>query len=155
MLHRALCVFAVCPILVALAAADDKPAGDAKEMQGTWQAVNIEANGEKSPDDQIKEMSIVISGGELAVKPDGEGRKCKFKLDAGKSPKTIDLVPHDGPRKGQTVVGIYSLKDGRLSLCINIFGEDPAKRPTEFKTRERDGVGLLTLERAKPSGERK
>jgi uncharacterized protein (TIGR03067 family) len=150
MLNRVLCVFAACSFTAVFVVADDKSANDAKDLQGVWQAVDLEANGERSPADQVKELQIVIKADEIfAVKPGGEDPRNKFKLDSSKTPKTIDLTPLDEPRKGKIVAGIYSLKNGRLTLCINIFGEDPALRPTEFKTQARDGVALVTLERAK------
>jgi uncharacterized protein (TIGR03067 family) len=151
MLHRALCIVAVSIFATVVAVADDKGANDAKNLQGTWQAVDLEANGEKKPDDETKEGQIVIKGDELfGVKPSGEDPKNKFKLDSSKTPKTIDLTPIDGPNKGKTFAGIYSLKDGQLRLCINIFGKDITQRPTEFKTQAGDGVAFVTLERAKP-----
>ena len=148
MLNRVLCVFAACSFVAVMAAADDKSANDAKKLQGAWQAVEIEANGEKSPADQVKELKIVIKGDEIfVVRPKGEEPRNKFKLDPGKTPKTIDVIPIDGQDKGTIHAGIYSLTKGRLTLCLNIFGKDPALRPTEFKTKASDGVGLVTLER--------
>ena len=131
-------------------AADDKSANDTKDLQGVWQAVDLEGNGEKSPADQVKELKIVFKGDEVfVVKPSGEDPKNKFKLDPSKIPKTIDVIPIDGSDKGKIHAGLYSLKKGRLTLCLNIFGKDPALRPAEFKTKASDGVGLITLERAK------
>ena len=133
-----------------LVAAEPKSANDAKNLQGTWQAVDLEANGEKRPDDQAKELQIVFKGDEVfAVKPEGEGRKVKFKLDPSKTPKTIDLIAIDGSDKGKIAAGIYSLKHGKLRVCVNLFGKDTTQRPTEFKTQSGDGVGFVTLERAK------
>ena len=150
MSSRVLCIFTVCLFVAGIAAAGDKSANDAKDLQGVWQAVDLEANGEKSPADQVKELKIVFKGDEVfVVKPSGEDPKNKFKLDSSKTPKTIDVIPIDGSDKGTIHAGIYSLKKGRLTLCINIFGKDPALRPTEFKTKASDGVGLITLERAK------
>lgn len=151
MWNRVLCTFAACSFIAVIAVADDKSANDAKDLQGVWQAVDLEGNGEKQPADQVHELQIVIKADEVfAVRPRGEDPRNKFRLDSTKAPKTIDLTPVDGPRKEQIVPGIYSLKNGRLTLCINIFGKDsPAKRPADFKTREGDGVVLVTLERAK------
>jgi uncharacterized protein (TIGR03067 family) len=132
-----------------LVAAEPESANDAKSLQGTWQAVDMEANGERKPDDEIKELQIIFKGNDLAIKPDGEGRKCKFTLDSSKTPKAIDLIPCDGDGKGKTFPGIYSLENGKLRLCLNIFGKDLSKRPTEFKTQAGDGTGFVTLERAK------
>jgi uncharacterized protein (TIGR03067 family) len=133
-----------------LVAAEPKSADDAKSLQGTWQAVDLEANGEKRPDDQAKELQLVFTGDEVfAVKPQGEDPRNKFKLDSSKSPKTIDLIPCDGESKGKRFAGIYDLKDGQLRLCINIFGQDSTQRPTEFKTKAGDGVVFATLKREK------
>ena len=150
MFHRVPCICAACFFTTVIALAGEKSANDNKNLQGTWQAVDLEANGQKSPDDQVKELQIVIKGDEIfAVKPEGEGRKCKFKLDSSKTPNTIDLSPLDGPDKGKTAAGICSLKNGQLRLCVNIFGQDTAQRPKEFKTQAGDGVVFATLERAK------
>ena len=133
-----------------LIAAEPKSANDAKDLQGTWQAVDLEANGEKKSNDEIKESKVVIQGDEIfAVKSKGEDPHLKFKLDSSKTPKTIDLIPIDGPDKGKMFPGIYSLENGKLRLCLNIFGKDLSKRPTEFKTQAGDGTGFATLERAK------
>jgi uncharacterized protein (TIGR03067 family) len=149
MLSRVLCTFAMCFFTVGTALAGDESPADAKNLQGTWQAVDLEANGERKPDDQIKELQLVINGDDLAIKPEGEGRRCKFAFDSGKTPKTIDLIPLDGSGKGKTFAGIYSLQNGKLRICINIFGKDPGQRPKEFKTQAGDGIGFATLERVK------
>ncbi len=133
-----------------LVAAEPESANDAKTLQGTWQAVDFEANGERKPDDEIKESKVIIQGNELfAVKSKGEDPHLKFKLDSSKTPKTIDLIPIDGPDKGKMFPGIYSLENGKLRLCLNIFGKDLSKRPAEFKTQAGDGTGFVTLERVK------
>jgi uncharacterized protein (TIGR03067 family) len=133
-----------------LVAAEPKSANDTKNLQGTWQAVDLEANGEKRPNDQIKELQIVFKGDLVfTVKPEGEGRKVKFKLDSSKTPNTIDLIAIDRSDRGKVAAGIYALKDGRLRVCVNLFGKDTTQRPTEFKTQAGDGTGFVTLERAK------
>jgi hypothetical protein len=56
------------------------------------------------------------------------------------------LTVQEGRDTGKTVPGIYAFHEGRLMLCINIFG-DPMHRPSEFKSYDRDGVGFATLKR--------
>ena len=86
-------------------AADDKSANDTKDLQGVWQAVDLEGDGEKSPADQVKELKIVFKGDEVfVVKPSGEDPKNKFKLDPSKIPKTIDVIPIDGSDKGKIML---------------------------------------------------
>ena len=151
MLPRVLNILAVCVFTAAMAAADDKTPPDTQELQGVWQAVSLEGNGEARAEDEAKQLQIVFKGDEIfAVKPTGEDRHLKFKLDPGKTPKTIDLIPSEGSDKGKTAAGIYCLKDGRLRVCINIFGQDTSQRPKDFKTQAATGVVAGTFERAKP-----
>ena len=150
MSYRVICALAAVYFAVVIAVADET-SNEAKDLQGTWQAVDLEGNGQKSPADQVRELKIVIRGDEIyAVKPQGEDPRSKFKLDPNKQPKAIDLFPQDQADPGRMVAGIYSLRNGQLRLCINLFGKDTAQRPKDFTTKEGDGVGLITLERVKP-----
>ena len=132
-----------------LAAAQAVLADDAKDLQGTWQVVSLEANGENKAADEFKGWKFVFEGEEgWLVKPEETSQKFKFTLDAAKAPKTIDLIVQDGDDKGKVAPGIYGFNKGQLRLCINIFG-DPSYRPMDFKTQDRDGAGFAVLERVK------
>jgi uncharacterized protein (TIGR03067 family) len=148
---RPQCAFVLVAFLftTGIALAKEPPSGDARGLQGTWQMVDLEANGEKKPPEDIQGWKIIFEEDELwLVKPSGADPRLKFKLDPTKGPKTIDLIVQEGKDKGKVAPGIYALDNGRLRLCINIFG-DLSYRPGEFKTREGDGVGFATLERVK------
>ena len=135
-----------------IAFADGKSGDVAKSLQGTWQAVYLETNGEKSSDDQTKDLKIVFQGDHVfSLKLDGENPKVKFRLDTGKNPHTIDLIPIDGKDPAKIATGILALENGKLRLCLNLFGKDTTKRPTEFKTHSGDGTGIgyAILERVK------
>ena len=148
MLRRAFFLCAALCLVPALAvAAKSSPNSTEKDLQGTWQAVDAEGNGGKLDEDKIKETQIVIESNTLGIKPDGEGRKTTFTVDSGKMPGTINLIPLDGGRKGTIVPGIYSMQDGQLKICINIWGKDPTLRPSEFKTQQGDGCVFVTLKR--------
>lgn len=124
-------------------------ADDAKDLQGTWRVVSLEANGESKPPEEFEGWKFVFEGDQAwLIKPEETGPKLKFKLDADKNPKTIDLIVQEGDDRGKVAPGIYGLKDGKLRLCINIFG-DPSYRPSEFKTQDHDGAGFAVLERVK------
>jgi uncharacterized protein (TIGR03067 family) len=148
MLRHVLFLCAAFCLIPALAVAE-KPSANSteKDLQGTWQAVDAEGNGARLDEDKIKETQIVIESNTLGIKPDGEGRKTTFTVDAGKTPGTINLIPLDGGRKGSIVPGIYSMQDGQLKICINIWGKDPTRRPAEFKTQQGDGCVYVTLKR--------
>ncbi len=51
--------------------------------------------------------------------------------------------------RGRTSACIYTLEKGRLTIR---YGNDPTRRPTEFKTREGDGGSVIVLERVGPKG---
>jgi uncharacterized protein (TIGR03067 family) len=150
MQKRVLCVLVAFCFSGLFAGAGSKPVDPSKKnLEGTWQAVDGEANGKKLPADQVEELQVVITSDKLEIKPDGEGRKTTFKLNSSGTPKTIDLTPLDGDRKGTIVPGIYSLQDGQLKLCINIWGKDPSQRPTAFQAQEGDGFVFVTFQRKK------
>ncbi len=129
-----------------LASAGDKPSVQ-EELQGTWQMVDLEGNGEKKPADEVQGLKIVFEGDRLwLIKPEGADPKLKYHLDPAK--KTIDLTVLEGKDAGKVVPGIYSLEKGQLRLCINIFG-DSSIRPSEYKTQQGDGAVFATLERSK------
>ena len=130
MLRHILFLCAAFCLVPALAVAEkSNPNNTEKALQGTWQAVDGEGNGEKLDEDKIKETLIVIEANTLGIKPDGEGRKTTFTVDSSKTPGTINLIPLDGDRKGSIVPGIYSVQDGQLRICINIWGKDATDAP--------------------------
>lgn len=131
--------------------AGEKKADDRQALQGTWQAVDIQANGHRSPDDQIQELKVVFEGDTLyAVKGQSADPRHRFKLDVSKDIKTIDISPLDNPAPERRGPGIYALDKGQLKVCVNLFGKDPKVRPTTFQTHEGDGIIFATFERVKP-----
>jgi uncharacterized protein (TIGR03067 family) len=136
----------------ATAHAADPAADEVKELQGTWQAVEIETQGKKvskdSPD--VKNLRFVFDGQKITLPfPGGGSRKQTYKLDATKSPKEIDITSLDGQEKDQTAACIYKLDGDHLTICIPYFTKDPSRRPKEFKTGADDGMMVISLERAK------
>jgi uncharacterized protein (TIGR03067 family) len=131
--------------------ADEPKAGvkDKEALEGLWQAVDLEANGQKAPAEAVKAFQIRIKGDQLVFNPASENRKHTFAIDAAAKPKAMDLTPGDGPAKGQRLpCAIYKLDGDKLTICLDKEGK-AGKRPTEFKTAAGDGFALLTLERVK------
>lgn len=152
MLARCLLVLAVCGLALPTCPADDAAAKAVKELEGEWRLVEAELGGKKMPEDEAKDLRMVIKGEAISIRhSDNDERKREktFKLDPTKSPKQIDITSLDGQEKDQTAACIYSLEKGRLKLCIPYFTKDPSQRPTEFKTKDGDGVMLMVLERVK------
>ena len=120
-------------------------AGEMQKLQGTWQAVALERNGEKLSAEAAKRFRIVIQKDTITFNPDAAPRSATFRLGPTSKPKAIWLTP-SGTTEKETVRGIYSLEDGRLQLCVD---NDQGKTiPTEFATKPASGLMLLVLERA-------
>src|SRR5262249_37615992 len=96
---------------------------DAKELEGEWQLVQFEREGERSNPYRVRAIRTVyvFKGGQITERgEESAGRnwrsgsysqKYQFKLDPSKSPKEIDKQ-----EIGKTArwLGIYSLDKGRL-----------------------------------------
>ncbi len=119
-----------------------KEADDLPKLQGTWQAVALEHNGEKLSADAVKKFRVIIRDNTITFDPDGNKREASFSLGTSGESKSIFLKTDP---KASKVRGIYALEDGRLKLC---FDNDEGKTtPTEFATTPDSGLTLITLER--------
>lgn len=121
-------------------------AGDAEDlaaMKGTWSIVSAERDGKDVTDGTV---TMTFDGvAKVAVK---RGDKQIFdgtaKLDAAKSPKTIDVTQEsDGELKGKTIPGIYELDGDTLKVCSG------KERPTDFTAAAGSGRFLRVYRRAK------
>jgi RNA polymerase sigma-70 factor (ECF subfamily) len=133
---------------------EDAATKETRLLQGTWQGVDLEFDGKKAPAFEAKDLLMIFEGEDIIMKgvnrpAPPRGRGSRFKLDATRTPKAIDITPRDGQEAGQTAAAIYSLEKDRLMICI---GKDPGRRPTEFQTRAGDGRALFVLERVGPKG---
>ena len=69
-----------------------------------------------------------------------------IKLDAGKTPKTIEIQGTEGPNKGKTIPAIYKIDGDSLTICYNLAGKG---FPTEFKCKPGTRLFLVEYKRAK------
>ncbi len=119
---------------------------DRQQIQGTWRAVSMEVNGEKTtPKDG--ENSTVVNGpdGTWTLHENGKvAGKGTSTIDPTKKPKTIDFTVTEGDGKGEQFVGIYELGEKTRKLCFVPRGMD---RPTEFSAPAGSDRILVTFER--------
>ncbi len=123
-----------------------------KELQGDWRVLRMEIGGRRfggSPYDSNGHM--IIKGDE--VKFDGVSPTIKLTLDLSKSPAQIDLTATSGEQKGKTQSGMYTLNEGRLTLCLSSARDPSAPRPKEFKASEK--IELTIFERVADAAPRK
>jgi uncharacterized protein (TIGR03067 family) len=118
---------------------DDKK-DDKDQLQGEWVVVSIENAGNKSRN--VEGRKLVVKGDEWTA-PVGVMLKLKFKIDATKNPKQLDLTSDQGGGE-QAWPGIYKIEGDTLTFCRPM--RPGGERPTEFKGGP--GVFLMVCKRA-------
>ncbi len=114
---------------------------DLERLQGTWNIVALEMDGQKMPSEGA---SICIQGKRFTTTAMGATYEGMVVVDASKTPKTFDLKFTAGPEKGNTSFGIYKLDGDTWKICLALTGK---KRPQKFATSPGSGFALETLQR--------
>jgi penicillin amidase len=124
---------------------------DAEKLQGAWNVATLEVDGTAMAAAVVQGSKIVIQGERFTTVSMGATYKGTFKIDATKSPKTLDLRFTEGPEKGNTALGIYELDGDAWKLCLSVTAKT---RPKEFTTKAGSGYALETLVREVPGKKR-
>jgi uncharacterized protein (TIGR03067 family) len=139
------CVLCLCLGAFALADKEDAGAKDREAMQGDWACESLTRDGMAFPDDDAQALFRTVKGDKYVVsrfrKKIGSG---SFTLDAGKSPREIDVVA-DGPKK-IAIKGIYKIEKDVMTICN---GSPGGKRPTAFEAKKGSGDTLIVWTREK------
>ena len=132
-------------VLVALPclALSDDPKGDESAIDGTWLATSAELGGRKLPDQATASIKLTLKKGKYEVVAESPDRGT-VTYDTAAKPKAMDIKGTDGPNKGKTFLAIYELSDDKLTICYDLTG---AARPTEFKSRPKTRLFLVTYKR--------
>ncbi len=133
-------------LLGADASKDEAIKKELAQAEGVWAIVSIELEGEKLPEEVLKGAQITIKGTSYGMKL-GDGMESgSFKIDPAAKPKSMDILPAEGPHKGQTLLAIYEVNGDDLKMCIALPGKD---RPKEFVSKAGSGHVLEILKRQK------
>ncbi len=103
-------------------------------LQGEWDVVSSESNGELPPPGLLDGGKFTFSGNDATVL----GKKGTFELDATKSPRQIEFL-----RGNARQIGIYKLTGDHLKLCVG----PPDDRPTAFITKPRTDHSFFLLKK--------
>ena len=135
-------------LVTAGTAQDDTIKKERAKLKGSWKLVQMEAGGEKAPEDAIKSMGMEFADDKVFLKDAKQKKEGTYKIDPSKKPTTIDITPADGPDKGKPLPGIYMIDGDTLKLCA---ADEPGQdRPTEFATKKGVHAVLMTFKREKP-----
>jgi uncharacterized protein (TIGR03067 family) len=117
-----------------------------QRLQGEWQLVYAEVDGQAVPADSYQGERSVIRGDQLTVIKAGEvlGR-ATVAFDPTTEPKTFVETIAEGAYKGQKFHGIYELEGDTLRSCA---ASADRERPRDFTTRS--GEKLFVSQRVKP-----
>ncbi|MCU1286637.1 MAG: hypothetical protein JWO13_2987 [Acidobacteriales bacterium] len=112
-----------------------------KALQGTWEIVTLEYDGQKMPCGGAK---IVVKDARFVSLSMGAEYEGTVSFDESSSPKTFDMNFDKGPHKGNKSLGIYEIDGDTWKICIGFAGKS---RPTKFETSPGSGHALETLRR--------
>ncbi len=121
---------------------------DLKQLQGTWQCVAMEREGDPVLAEDLKGSTATYEDDRITLTRDGEVfRRGIVTLDPSKSPKRVNTWDLNGPYEDQTVPGIYEVDGDTLKLC---FSRPGSERPAAFTTKEGSGSLSVVYKRKKP-----
>jgi uncharacterized protein (TIGR03067 family) len=127
-------------------------ASDKKALKGTWQTATSEMDGERQPEDDVRQYKVVVEGDKLSIMKSGEVFMAgTYTLDTGPKPRHIDLkLAKNEPNPddvGKTLPGIYEVSEDDLKWCFALSAA--AERPKGFGTTSGSELVNATLKREK------
>src|SRR4051794_12176097 len=86
------------------------------KLKGTWSVVSAERNGEKAPDEKIKNVKVIFRAERVLVTDGNRDDQAEYKLDTSKKPNAIDFMP---VKEKKVVLGIYEVDGDTLKVCYD------------------------------------
>jgi uncharacterized protein (TIGR03067 family) len=119
-----------------------------ERLQGTWQVVDLEADGQRVPESMLAEATVVVRGDRFSSRGMGATYEGTMLLDPTATPRRLDIRFEEGPEAGSTNLAIYELDGDTWRLCLGGDG----RRPTGFGTEPGSARALETLRRVGDAG---
>jgi uncharacterized protein (TIGR03067 family) len=164
------------PVVVLLALAplasgadgQDDLARDRQRIQGTWTAQAYDLDGKALPAEIVQTMRVVIEPDRLVITPKvsaqriaplkevkftaeaGRSDQARYRLEATKKRKVIELTQDVGPGEARKIKGLYALDGDSLTICLPLAD---GKLPNKVPTMPKNGLVRMVLRRA-PAGDK-
>jgi len=112
----------------------------AHPLEGLWQPVYAEFNGEEAPRMVLQKMEVELVAGKYTVRFGGEtSDHGTYEIDE----IGLTLYGVTGPNAGRTIPSIFKFAGGALSICYGLSGE----RPEKFATASGQQLYLVNYHR--------
>ena len=115
------------------------------ELDGVWACESATVNGRKLDDEVAKSLKLTLQGEQFKTE---RGNQVLFdstySVDNSVNPPHIDMLGI-GELAGKVGMGIYELKEDRLTTCYTLPDQD---RPTAFASDEGSNAYLMVWRRA-------
>src|SRR5262245_25147578 len=131
----------------------NSPAQAQEKLYGAWKVEffarrtipgDVAANEDAATPSRLEDqMEIVIGRNKIVLVSGASKAECKLELvakDPNSGQMTITFPPENG--REDILLGIYSIKDGVLSLCLSL---DDDKKPTNFEIKYNEEKFLMRL----------
>lgn len=139
-------ILAAVTALTLIATAPAAFADDAKDLQGSWKIMAVEAAGNEVPVERFTLDSVVIKGNQLALVKGGKAIvSVTYGLDATTSPKKMNWTKEEFG----SMPAIYELDGASLRICFPLreaSKENDIPVPESFDTKGKK-LATLTLQK--------
>lgn len=116
---------------------------DMQAMAGNWKVAACELESRLLPVKDFQDLTYTLDAKGMWKLEGGPGfPKAKggtYALNPKAMPKTIDLVPADGPYLGKAFRGIYQIEGDEMKACFAFPGKE---RPKTYLTEPASGLVL-------------
>jgi len=130
---RILCLGMVALLAGSVVAQDDAAKKDLKLLQGTWVMAGLEVNGADVPANKLEGTVLTIKDDRYIIKiKDKVINEAIIELDPAKSPKELNMTPHEGSNKDKLHKAIYKIEGDTFKMARGLNPDQ--ERPNQFAT---------------------
>jgi uncharacterized protein (TIGR03067 family) len=117
------------------------------KLEGAWVPVAASVSGQELLVAELRVKYFVLDGHDYSIIDcSNQIVDCgEYLVNDSANPRTIDIVGRDGPNAGRSMLAIFELKDGQLTVCYDLDGD---RRPEDMQVHEDQLLLSITYERA-------
>jgi len=140
-------------VLIAAEPTEDQKKGELKKLEGAWQMVTEERDGNSRP---VKDKWIIKGDHYTCLYNGSTLATYRISIDPSKKPNQIETFMEmkdfkGKPTEGTPLIGIYEIDGDTLRVCYQFYNrtDKPLVRPDKFTAAKGTNTLLLTFKRAK------